>query len=67
MGRVVAEKPSCPAEREALSSSVPELPAVNVSRETVIPDGRPVSVTLIGPEYVLLLVVIVTGTFCWPG
>src|SRR5580658_9782680 len=42
-------KPSCPAEREALRVSVPELPAVSVSGEAVMPDGKPVSVTLIGP------------------
>jgi hypothetical protein len=61
------EKPSCPAEREALSVSVPELPALNRSGETPIPDGRPVSVKSIIPGYELSLTVTVTGTPCCPG
>jgi hypothetical protein len=63
----VGEKPCCPAEREALSVNVPEVPVVNVSGETPIPDGRPVSVILIGPVCGLPLAEMVTGTPCWPG
>src|ERR1700677_2633090 len=65
--RIVDEKPSCPAETEALSVSVPELPAVNVNGETVMPDGKPVSVILMGPACGLPLAVIVTekaDVFC---
>jgi hypothetical protein len=33
----------------------------------VIPDGRPVRVTAIGPEYEPLFTETESGIFCWPG
>jgi len=48
--------------------TVPELcAAVKANGEAVMPDGKPVKVTLIGPEYPLRLTATATGTFCWPG
>jgi hypothetical protein len=44
-----AGKPSCPAETDALRFRLPVPPAVNVKGDTVMPEGKPVSVTLIGP------------------
>jgi hypothetical protein len=46
----VGGKPSCPADTEAFSISVADVPLVNVTGATVIPEGKPVSVTAIGPE-----------------
>jgi hypothetical protein len=60
------EKPSCPADRVALSVRVPEAPGCSDRAVAVTPDGKPVRVMLMGVEPEPT-VPIVTGTPVWPG